>query len=320
MQICKSDHSTVCECVHRGSGDRYSVKSLDSQAKEAANESIMFSLAQSHENILSLVAIMEDEVEKKLYLVSELILGGNLLSRVVQEDERFDNNTRSNDSQVQRLAVQLLLGVHHLHETACLAHNDLHPANILLGEDGSLRIADFGSTGAKESSTPNYGNNNNSSSSTIKALSSSNCYCAPEQLGPGGPSSSTEADMWSVGVILYYCLFGPDDTLTHASLIDGIHNFSAKDRSPAWNHQTSRHAKQFLASLIHMDPTVRMTVDEALRHPWLEGLAPLPPQSLPPLPEQQQQLSSQPRSHRRMPRLRRSMSRFASYFKRQQQE
>jgi len=360
-QIFQCDHSAIWECVHRVSGQRYCVKIMNSQTQEAANEAVMFHAAQSHDNILSLVAIMEDEVEKKLYLISELMAGGNLLSRVVQQDGRLDTTT-SNERQVQRLALQLLLGVQHLHETACVTHNDLNPANILLDTDDSLRIADFGSaepieypssssaessvvgpstvgtltaaSSTLESSSSggiynNHGNNNSSNSSSIQAVSSSKCYRAPELLRPGAPStSSKEADMWSVGVILYFCLFGPDNSLTHASLIDRIHYCSTEERSPAWNHQTSRHAKQFLSSLIHMDPSVRLTVDEALRHPWLEGVAPPPPQQQPSEPRRRRRgrslskrSSSQPhRSHRRMPSLRRSISRFASYFKQQQQQ
>ena len=212
-QIFQCDHSAIWECVHRVSGQRYCVKIMNSQTQEAANEAVMFHAAQSHDNILSLVAIMEDEVEKKLYLISELMAGGNLLSRVVQEDGRLDTTT-SNERQVQRLALQLLLGVQHLHETACVTHNDLNPANILLDTDDSLRIADFGSaepieypsSSSAESSVigpsttgtttagsstlesssnggihNNHGNNNNSNSnsSSIQAVSSSKCYRAP---------------------------------------------------------------------------------------------------------------------------------------------
>lgn len=320
------------------------------QSSKSANEAVMFQASQSHPSILNLVAILEEPSRKKIYLVTDLMPGGNLLSRVVQQGGH-------DEADVQLIASQLLQGVQRLHETACVTHNALHPANILLDTDDTIKIADFG---AAEPIEYTYDHNTNAPSSSSTASSSiqqsdsntlntgsvnthrhrrassisrnkvaaNNCFCAPELLQPGAPAnSSKEADMWSVGMILYFCLFGHEeelgrigtnhDNLTHATLVERIHmqQFPDERRRDSWN-ATSRQARQFLASLLHMDPGVRLTVDEALQHPWLADLQDNTAATKAASTSSRRGRSRGRSSSRRIPNIRRSLSRFASYFKR----
>eukprot|EP00934_Nitzschia_sp_Nitz4_P001796 Nitzschia sp. Nitz4//scaffold149_size55946//41331//43213//NITZ4_006601-RA/size55946-snap-gene-0.113-mRNA-1//1//CDS//3329536830//1796//frame0 len=97
------------------------------------------------------------------------------------------------------------------------------------------------------------------------------CHSDPREAHTVNCSTTLPADMWSVGVVLFQLLSGrlPFEAsnsrrLLTEQILSGRFHF----HGPAW-HCVSRSAKQFLSALLHPDPSVRMTVDEALGHPWL---------------------------------------------------
>jgi serine/threonine protein kinase len=212
--------------------------------KRSQREVSMLKEGQS-EYTVELIQVLEEN--EKLYLVMELMSGGNLLSRVIQTQSLPEPT-------VQRIAFHLLKGVHHLHEELDICHNDLHPANLLFTDDtdkGMIKIADFGSATA--------------GACMPKSSSAAAPYSAPEgSTGKHPPTAA--ADMWSVGVVLYFCLVGQQPCLQkgHEALLDRIHRVGMTN--------LSRHGKQFLTNLLHMDPDVRLTAEEALEHPWMANV------------------------------------------------
>ena len=308
-----------------------------------------------HPNILSLVDTMEDFNNDKIYMITKLATGGNLLSNIVRQN---NDAVPASEDNIRRMALQLLQGVQHLHESAYITHNALHPANILLDTYGNVTIADFGAARPIE-----YCDNHNtdeeqqqqrntfmasdrdfshssSSGTTLRthgrraaatktcgrAMPIHNGYCAPERLHHrASENNSKAADMWSVGVILYFCFFGHDndheeqqqqELSQQALLVERVQlqQFSDERRRLVW-HSTSRHAKQFLANLLHLDPAVRMTVTEALQHPWLADLVAVQQQQQPGWRLASSSTVPKKRGHRRGRRmLQRSLSKLASYF------
>ena len=103
--------------------------------------------------------------------------------------------------EVKTLMIQLLRGVHHLHDNWML-HRDLKTSNLLLSHQGILKIGDFGL--ARE-----YGSPLKAYSTNIITL----WYRCPELL-LGATKYSTAVDMWSVG-----CIFG--ELLLHKALFPG---------------------------------------------------------------------------------------------------
>jgi serine/threonine-protein kinase len=93
------------------------------------------------------------------------------------------------------LARQAALGLQHAHD-AGLVHRDIKPQNLLLREDGVLKIADFGIARAAESSRLTQ-------LGTILGTAS---YIAPEQAL--GDEVGHRADIYSLGAVLYQLLTG----------------------------------------------------------------------------------------------------------------
>ena len=215
-------------------------------------------------NLVRLVTIREDSF--KFYVVTELIEKGNLatlLSSSGQLSEEF----------VQRLAKSLLEGVNQLHSIG-ICHNDLQPENLLLDgddDDAMVVLCDFGSASYVESTpTPQRG----------RSRYGNLLYAPPERMKSNKPWNQA-CDMWSVGVILYQCLSGQlpfsYDSSSSTSSSSASRRLRLKEKicggnfdfsDPSWQ-SVSRSSKQFLSSLLHPDPSIRMTVSEALNHPWL---------------------------------------------------
>ncbi|XP_023803104.1 uncharacterized protein LOC111944618, partial [Cyanistes caeruleus] len=108
---------------------------------------------------------------------------------------------------------------------------------------------------------------------TLGAFDPQTLFPAPEILHgcPYGP----EVDMWSVGVITYILLCGFEpffdprgDQYMYSRILTCDYEFV----SPWWD-EVSPNAKDLVRKLIVLDPQKRLTVQQALEHPWVTGKA-----------------------------------------------
>jgi serine/threonine-protein kinase len=97
------------------------------------------------------------------------------------------------------IAAQICAALEYLHgfqlgDAAGFAHLDLKPGNVLIGDDGVVKVTDFGLTRVTEGHEQG-----------TERIAGSPAYMAPEQFeGRGTPRS----DIWAVGVLLYEMLRG----------------------------------------------------------------------------------------------------------------
>jgi serine/threonine protein kinase len=96
----------------------------------------------SHPNVVSIYDVRESE-DRKPYIVMELV-DGPTLAELLRERGRLPPD------EAVGLAVQACRGLAHAH-AAGLVHRDVKPQNLLLREDGMLKVADFGIARAAES-------------------------------------------------------------------------------------------------------------------------------------------------------------------------
>jgi len=98
-------------------------------------------------------------------------------------------------------------------------------------------------------------------------------YAAPEVLGrkdAAGLRYGMQVDMWSLGIILYMILCGnhpfadQDQSLTSSKKV----TFS----EPVWK-SISDDARDLVLKLIEKNPTLRLNVQDALKHRWFDGLS-----------------------------------------------
>ena len=126
-------------------------------------------------------------------------------------------------------------------------------------DDTSLKIADFGL--AAVASQP-----------TLSTPCGTPSYAAPEILNscPYGKA----VDMWALGVVSY-CLLGgylPFDEEDIGDLFSSIKRGEYEFDEEHWG-AVSTEAKNFISSLLRVNPKQRMTAHEALDHPWVSNIS-----------------------------------------------
>jgi len=129
---------------------------------------------------------------KNFYFALPLMTGGDL-SFHLRTYSSFD------DERTRFWCAQILLGLEHMHSLGVI-YRDLKPENVLLGEDGNLRISDLGLAYLTKYTPMTIGNKG------YKGRAGTPGYWCPEMVQK--KPWAFEADWWSFGCCLYELLVG----------------------------------------------------------------------------------------------------------------
>ncbi|XP_052252518.1 serine/threonine-protein kinase DCLK1-like isoform X2 [Dreissena polymorpha] len=204
----------------------------------------------NHPNIVKLYE--EYETSDKIYLVMELVKGGDLFDAITQ-------SVKFGEVDSAHMVKDLCSALFYLH-SRIIVHRDLKPENLLVHRNKdmtiSLKLADFGlAMDVKEA---------------IYTVCGTPTYVAPEILSEIG--YGLEVDMWAVGVITYILLCGfppfrsPDRNQTE--LFEFIKAGEYEFLSPYWDNISSS-AKDLIEHLLVVDKKRRYTAIDVLCHPWI---------------------------------------------------
>ena len=110
-----------------------------------------------------------------------------------------------NEKMVFQILYQIVCGLHEIHSNGII-HRDIKLENILIGEDGKLKICDFGSSSKKE--TLIITKENRSSVEDDIDITTTPKYRAPEQCDLLNEYPLNEkVDIWGLGCIFYMICF-----------------------------------------------------------------------------------------------------------------
>lgn len=255
-------------------------------AKRAYRELVLLKCV-NHKNIISLLNVFTPqktlEEFQDVYLVMEL-MDANLCQVIHME---LDHERMS------YLLYQMLCGIKHLH-SAGIIHRDLKPSNIVVKSDCTLKILDFG---LARTACTNF---------MMTPYVVTRYYRAPEVIL--GMGYKENVDIWSVGCIMGElvkgCVIfqGTDHIDQWNKVIEQLGTPSAdfmkklqptvrnyvenrpkypgikfEELFPDWifpseserdKIKTSQ-ARDLLSKMLVIDPDKRISVDEALRHPYI---------------------------------------------------
>jgi len=201
-----------------------------------------------HPFLVSLIGHFQDE--SRLYLVLSYVSGGELFTLL-----------RSESAFHQTAAIfytsELILAIKYLHELK-VCYRDLKPENVLLEEDGHIKLCDFGL--AKIISDRTW------------TLCGTAEYLAPEMIENKGHGVSV--DWWSLGVIVYEMLcgrppfFGDTPYETYRKVVEGKLKFE-RSFPPL--------AQKFVRQLLTKDRRKRLGCGKGgaknvMDHKWLSGI------------------------------------------------
>ncbi|XP_047275189.1 ribosomal protein S6 kinase alpha-2 isoform X2 [Homo sapiens] len=257
---------SVCKrCVHKATDTEYAVKIIDKSKRDPSEEIEILLRYGQHPNIITLKDVYDDG--KFVYLVMELMRGGELLDRILRQ--RYFSEREASD-----VLCTITKTMDYLHSQG-VVHRDLKPSNILYrdesGSPESIRVCDFGF--AKQLRAGN-------------GLLMTPCYTAnfvaPEVLKRQGYDAA--CDIWSLGILLYTMLAGftpfangPDDTPEEILARIGSGKYALSGGN--WD-SISDAAKDVVSKMLHVDPHQRLTAMQVLKHPWVVNREYLSPNQL----------------------------------------
>ena len=142
-----------------------------------------------HPNIVQVFDFGLDEATHRQYIVMELVRGQSG-AEILRDEGSLDVRDALS------IVVQALRGLEYAHRNG-VVHRDVKPGNLLRGEDGVVKLADFGIAKAfsEESSITQVG-----------SVLGTAAYLAPEQAA--GEQAGPAADLYALGVVAYQFLSG----------------------------------------------------------------------------------------------------------------
>ncbi|KAG9396143.1 Protein kinase domain [Carpediemonas membranifera] len=204
--------------------------------------------ACQHRNIIRLHELFESK--SKVYLVMELVKGGELFDRIVKLGKYSEADARG-------LFYNLADAIGYLHERS-IVHRDLKPENLLVAEESNVdvKLADFGLSIVVDDGE------------TLFTCAGTPGYVAPEVLAHHGYGK--EVDIWALGVILYILLVGfpPFYDQDMSALFKKIMRGDYSMPSPHWDC-ISDDAKDLIKKILVVNPKDRLDIAGIMNHPWL---------------------------------------------------
>ncbi|XP_046860407.1 cyclin-dependent kinase 14-like [Xenia sp. Carnegie-2017] len=191
---------------------------------------------------------------------------------------------------VKLFLIQLLRGLNYCHDKRIL-HRDIKPQNLLLNENGELKLADFGL--AREKSVPSH-----TYSNEVVTL-----WYRPPDVLLGSKDYTTSLDMWGVGCIFGEMLSGramfqgqkgPEDQLNKIWQLMGsptketwpeVINYPEYNKLDNWRKHNGKRlstvipefksdtvGQDLIRRFLRFEPKRRVSAEDALKHPYFQDL------------------------------------------------
>lgn len=199
----------------------------------------------SHQHVCRLYQVIETSTQ--IFMVLEYCPGGELFDYIIAKDRLSEEETRV-------FFRQIVSAIAYVHSQG-YAHRDLKPENLLIDADHNLKLIDFGLC-ARPKGGLGY---------ELMTCCGSPAYAAPELI-QGKAYIGSEADVWSMGVLLFALLCGylPFDDDNCMVLYRKI--MRGKYDNPHW---LSPGSILLLNQMMQVDPKRRLIVRQLLDHPWV---------------------------------------------------
>jgi len=254
--------SVVQSAVHLKENVQYAVKVVenkslaDEENLEALETEIGILRKLDHPHIVSLKEVVV--ATSDTYIVMELLSGGELFQRIVEQG-------RFNERDAASLFAQIVLSMEYLHSLN-FVHRDVKPENILYVSQGSsqIKLIDFGYAGEW------------APDKQLQGLCGTPDYVAPEVLSwydeeDVGIPYGMGSDLWSLGVLLYVILSGcsPFSAEQEEAILQLVAEAKYEFHESEWS-TVSADAKDLIQRLLVVDPEERMTMAQMLEHAWLK--------------------------------------------------
>uniref|UniRef100_A0A6Q2YPT0 calcium/calmodulin-dependent protein kinase n=1 Tax=Esox lucius TaxID=8010 RepID=A0A6Q2YPT0_ESOLU len=254
-ELGKGAFSVVRRCVKLCTGQEYAAKIINTKKLSARDHQKLEREARicrllKHSNIVRLHDSISEEGFH--YLLFDLVTGGELFEDIVAREYY-------SEADASHCIQQILEAVLHCHQMG-VVHRDLKPENLLLAskcKNAAVKLADFGLAIEVQGDQQAW-----------FGFAGTPGYLSPEVLRK--EAYGKPVDIWACGVILYILLVGyppfwdEDQHKLYQQIKAGAYDFP----SPEWDSVTPE-AKNLINQMLTINPSKRITAQEALKHPWV---------------------------------------------------
>ncbi|CDW77508.1 protein kinase domain containing protein [Stylonychia lemnae] len=239
--------------IHKLTGKQVAIKTVDKslmkdeyQKKKVLQEVHLLKKVR-HQNVIRLLEVFESP--KHLLMVMEYAGGGDLLQYVKKR-------RRLEEDEARKIFKQVVYGLAHCHCRSVL-HRDIKLDNILLDNEGEIKICDFGVSRIIKKNQ------------RITEQCGTPAYIAPEIISDSG-YEGFNADVWSLGVLLYAMICGT--VPFKAQNMHDLHQIITSGSfqyPPQIEPLLSDESKDLINKMLVLDPNERISIPEILSHQWM---------------------------------------------------
>lgn len=236
--------------LHIQTGENVAIKILEKEKiqevedVERINREIKYLKKFKNINIIKIYEVIE--TEKRIYIIMEHASGGELFNYIVEKK-------KLSALEASFFFVQIIHALDFIHKHN-IAHRDIKPENMLLTENKTLKLIDFGLS------------NQYNKGIFLKTPCGSPCYAAPEMI-LGRKYKGSAIDIWSSGITLFAMVCGylpfedPNNDKLYKKILDCKLEFAPN---------TDDAARDLIKKLLTVNPEKRITFDEIKQHPFLK--------------------------------------------------
>ncbi|KAI3377881.1 hypothetical protein L3Q82_008462, partial [Scortum barcoo] len=243
----------VKQCREKSSGREFAAKFIKKRQSMASSRGVRREEIErevdilqqiQHPNIVTLHDVYENRTD--VVLILELVSGGELFDFLAQKESL-------SEEEATQFIKQILEGVNYLHARK-IAHFDLKPENIMLLDKNvplpRIKLIDFGLAHKIEA-----------------GVEFKNIFGTPEFVGKTTPFKRDDERL------LFCCRLSGASPFLGETKQDTLANISAVNYEfdEEFFCHTSELAKKFISQLLEKDKQKRLTIQDALNHPWIKS-------------------------------------------------
>ncbi|KAL6078326.1 Vascular endothelial growth factor receptor 3 [Balamuthia mandrillaris] len=199
-----------------------------------------------HGNVLLLLGVCEDDLHNH-YVVTEFMAKGDLRHFLMSEE----GEAMVNYQMMVQMAREIAVGMCHLHSEGII-HRDLAARNLLLTEEFTIKISDFGLSRLKRDTE--------TEEQTTKSEVGPLKWMAPESISQ--QMYSQKSDVWSYGVVLWEIVNFGEEPYPHLSLVQAALAVVDQRATPEIPEDIPEVLQGIMKACWQYDPKDRPTMDD----------------------------------------------------------
>ncbi|RLN36589.1 hypothetical protein BBJ28_00013736 [Nothophytophthora sp. Chile5] len=246
-------------------------KLMLSNAFQKVQKEVAIMKKLSHSNLVKLHEVIDSLEDDKLFLVLELIRGGQIMH---WDDKKFRYVAHGSITGVlDKAAVRNCLrdvvdALDYLHHNQ-ICHRDIKPENILLSSAGGhYKLADFGVAHMREGeSTTAAPSSPIDTAVRLRSTEGTYHFLAPE-CTTGEEYDPYQVDVWALGVTMHALLLGTLPFGSNVASLSAVMD-SIREDPLVLPPELDAECAELLSRLMEKDPNSRISVTQLKTHPWL---------------------------------------------------